>query len=429
MTSNIQREISRDIPNNIPIRFTNNSVPLFTAYGCVLMERDTGRSYIYTAVNLKDNRREVLSRRDNPLATSGVEAMAEKIRRSTVAGSGRFEADRPFGEQAALDNCREMLTVIFNDILPKYGYSTRREQISLAHHILDAVSARCVALAEAEVGTGKTLAYLVASVLAKRGRINGYWNMSFYTGTPYVEMAHMPIVIATSSIALQKALVTEYIPELSRILIENGIIKTPLTAVMRKGREHYICERKLRTHIPFEKNPATKNLLEGLTKPNEEIDIAEIDGLTAYTKRKISVPDRCEKHCPHRDKCAYLEFRDKAQSSEIDIQVCNHNYLLADTLRRRDGKPALIPNYQSVIIDEAHKFLQAAQTMYGVEMSSLTLHEIEEITDSLNLKRRSALNPAQSFSLKKVSGCSAGLPKTRKRMRMTLTDIPTAFQS
>jgi len=63
MTKKIEREISRNIPNNIPIRITESTVPLLTAYGCVLMERDTGKSYIYTAVNLKTGKREVISRR------------------------------------------------------------------------------------------------------------------------------------------------------------------------------------------------------------------------------------------------------------------------------------------------------------------------------------------------------------------------------
>jgi ATP-dependent DNA helicase DinG len=321
---------------------------------------------------------------------SGVEAMAEKIRMSKVAGAGRLQADRPFGDGIALENCREMLAEVFNEILPQHGFNIRKEQISLANHILDAISSRHVSLAEAEVGTGKTLAYLAAAIIAKRGRLNGYHNMSLYTGTPYVEMAHMPIVIATSSIALQKALVTEHIPVLSDILLEHDVIKTPLTAVIRKGREHYVCERNLRAHMQFERNPDMKQTLQNLLRPNAVIDIAEIDGLTPHVKRKICVPDRCEKNCPHRDACAYLRFREQAGSSEIDIQVCNHNYLLADTLRRRDEKIPLIPNYQCIIIDEAHKFLQAARSMYGSELSSLSIIDIKESIDELNLKRDDA---------------------------------------
>ena len=207
MTSNIKREISRNVPPQF--KLSGNTVPLFTAYGCVLLERDTGKTYIYTAVNIKTRQREVLSRRATPLSTSGVEAMVEKIRLSHVAGAGRLQADRPFGDGIALKNCREMMNAVFHEFLPVHGYTVRKEQISLANHILNALDRRMVSLAEAEVGTGKTLAYLVPAIIAKRGRLGGYWNMSYYTGTPYVELKHMPIVVATSSIALQRALVTD----------------------------------------------------------------------------------------------------------------------------------------------------------------------------------------------------------------------------
>lgn len=400
MTTNIQREISRTVPREIPIRFSANSTPLFTAYGCVLLERDTGKSCIYTALNIKSGKREVISHRTNPLTTSGVEAMAEKIRLSGVAGAGKLEADRPFGDTIALENCLEMLTAVFKEILPQHGYTVRVEQFSLAEHILNAIQRSSVSLAEAEVGTGKTLAYLVPAILAKRGRLGGYCNMSVHTGTPYVELANMPIIVATSSIALQKAIVTDYIPALSDILLEHGVIKTPLTAVIRKGREHYACERNLRAHIPYEHDVKMKQILEGLLEPNATIDLAEIDGLTAHTKRNIAVPDRCHSNCPHRNSCSYLRFREQAGSPVIDIQVCNHNYLLADTLRRRDGQRPIIPNYQSIIIDEAHKFLQAARSMYSSELSSLSLSEIKDGMFGLKLKHELTQKLAQRTAKK-----------------------------
>jgi len=390
LNTNIKREISRNIPRDMTIQFSNNTVPLFTAYGCVLLERDTGKSYIYTAVNLKNRKREVISRRSTPLTTNGVSAIAEKIRMSNVAGAGKMEADRVFGDKMAQENCKDILSSLFCEILPQCGFNIRDAQISLADEILDAISRRSIFLAEAEVGTGKTLAYLAPAIIAKRGRLNCYWNMSFYTGSPYVEMAHMPIVVATSSIALQKAIITDYIPQLSQILMDYGVIKTPLTAVLRKGREHYICERKLRAHILFERNAATKETLEELLSPRASIDLAEADGLTPYVKRKICVPDRCDKHCPHRAECQYLRFREQSESPNIDIQVCNHNYLLADAMRRSSDQRPIIPNYQMIIIDEAHKFLQAARSMYGVEMSVSSLLEIKEMAYALKFRNGAA---------------------------------------
>jgi ATP-dependent DNA helicase DinG len=90
------------------------------------------------------------------------------------------------------------------------------------------------------------------------------------------------------------------------------------------------------------------------------------------------VPEKCHSSCPQRLACRYILFLKQAQSPKTDIQVCNHNYIIADTKRRNDGLKPLIPNFQILVIDEGHKFLQAARQMYGVEFSSLTLPELTE---------------------------------------------------
>ena len=58
-----------------------------------------------------------------------------------------------------------------------------------------------------------------------------------------------------------------------------------------------------------------------------------------------------------------------ANSSAVDFQITNHNYFLADVLHRAGGRRHLLPGYQLVIIDEAHKFLSAARSMYGLELA------------------------------------------------------------
>jgi ATP-dependent DNA helicase DinG len=316
--------------------------------------------------------------------------MAERMYQSKVAGASRYEADRPYEQRITLGKCKEILRMVFQTILPKHGFAIRKEQISLADGILDTIYKRTVELAESETGTGKTLAYLIAAIIAKRGRLNDYWNKAFYPQMSYVDMAHMPIVIATSSIALQKAILTEYIPELSDMLMNYGIIRTPITAVLRKGREHYVCDHNLRSCLKYEQNETTKKTLRSLVLPDAPIDIAEIEGLDRYTKKKISVPEKCVFGCPHRETCAYLDFRQYANNTEIDVQVLNHNYFIMDLKLRESGRRPLIPNYQTVIIDEAHKFLSAARSMYGSELSSFTLTLIKDTVFSMNFKRESA---------------------------------------
>jgi len=65
-----------------------------------------------------------------------------------------------------------------------------------------------------------------------------------------------------------------------------------------------------------------------------------------------------------------------AKRGGYDFQVCNHNYLLADILRRSRGEEPLIPDYQAIIIDEAHKFLDAARQMYGCSLSLTELRRV-----------------------------------------------------
>lgn len=53
------------------------------------------------------------------------------------------------------------------------------------------------------------------------------------------------MVVSTSSVALQDAIIGEYIPFLSRIFLENHIIPKPIRAMVRKGKERFVCDARL----------------------------------------------------------------------------------------------------------------------------------------------------------------------------------------
>ena len=371
---NYQDEISRDPPAGIVMRASEDGDPVFYAFGCVLLEKDTGTHYVYSVQNILTGKSEVISRRTFPMTQGDEEAFLNRIRTSKVAGASRFLADRTFTDCLKPDKAREIMDAIYMEILPRNGYAVRKEQVALAVHILGELSKRGFLIAEAETGIGKTIAYLIPAILIKRGRVNDFWNTGLYPAMAYVDLAKLPIAVSTSSIALQRALLTDFIPELSGILMGNGVIKTPLTAALRKGREHYICEQNLRTYMQFEDNAHIKREL-ATVMVSGEIDIAELD-ITPYVKRRISVSGRCSYACPHRWSCQYMRFSKQARSSETDIQILNHQMLLADTLLRAAGHKPIVPNYQTLIIDEAHRFLDAARSMYGVELSSMAAQEI-----------------------------------------------------
>ena len=116
-----------------------------------------------------------------------------------------------------------MIDHIFQEILPNYGMAERPAQIKLSHEMLEAMLGGKIALCDAGTGIGKTYAYLVAGAVADRCR-----------GTKPFQ----PILISTSSIALQSAVQEEYLPKLSHALLLAGLIDAPLQAVVRKKRNH-----------------------------------------------------------------------------------------------------------------------------------------------------------------------------------------------
>ncbi|MDE7247442.1 MAG: ATP-dependent DNA helicase [Lachnospiraceae bacterium] len=220
-----------------------------------------------------------------------------------------------------------------------------------------------VALCEAEVGTGKTHAYLLAAVVYHL----------FYEET-------QPIVISTSTIALQKALTEEYIPQISSILLQHRIIDAPLTFAVRKGRSHYACDSRVKTYLASLRHndrPEEQGLVEILTMLFTGACPIDLDGLplTDYVKGCIRV-ERCQPACGLASVCRYHSFLKEAGRNGIDFQIANHNLVLADILRQKGGRNRLLPEHRVLIFDEAHKLLDAARQMYGVGFENMELDRL-----------------------------------------------------
>ena len=69
------------------------------------------------------------------------------------------------------------------------------------------------------------------------------------------------------------------------------------------------------------------------------------------------------------------------------IQVCNHNYLLADALHRQNGWKPLLRDYQALVVDEAHRLPEAAQQMATCRLSTQGLAQLAQQLSGLHLTR------------------------------------------
>ncbi len=243
---------------------------------------------------------------------------------------------------------REDIDHIFKDLLPIQGMPERPEQIALSHRMLEAMQGGGIALCDAGTGIGKTYAYLVAGVV-------------FHGLRP-----SRPILISTSSIALQKAVRDEYLPFLSTVLIADGMIAEPIQAVIRKGKSHYVCDQRLERRLGQldlrKKNWRAGNALLFL---REKLDMDEAPRLSSYDREQVCVPKVCD--CGRED-CRYRTFLDSCDGGQYPFQICNHNLLLADAIHRGTGRQPILPDSLAIIIDEAHKLPETARQMFGVTL-------------------------------------------------------------
>lgn len=257
---------------------------------------------------------------------------------------------------------------IFRVLLPEQGLAVREEQIRLCHEMLDTLLGERIALCDAGVGIGKTYAYLVACVLMRKYSILMERNS--------LPKQH-PVVVSTSSIALQKAILSEYVPFLSRVLVEQGIIQTPLRAVVRKGKEHFVCDNRLEQRIEAirykQKNAVQREALLSLRK-HYDMDI--VKDLSGFDRRLVCVLKFCPRECPGRQMCRYQRYLEESKKQDVFLQICNHNYLLADAFHRREEYKPLLADYRALVVDEAHKLPEAARQMFG---KNLCMDDIREI--------------------------------------------------
>jgi len=221
---------------------------------------------------------------------------------------------------------------VFSRHFPNYEY--RPQQVGMLHAVAEALSEGRHLLVEAGTGTGKSMAYLIPAAL---------WAMQNNTR----------VVISTNTINLQDQLINKDIPDLSAAL---GL---DLRAAVLKGRSNYLCPRRLESLR--RRNPETVEEMRVLAKilvwlgTTRSGDRSELN-LNGPAEREVwgrlSAEDEgCStENCIKRTggACPFYRARQAAQSAHL--LIVNHALLLADVATGN----RVLPEYQMLIIDEAH---------------------------------------------------------------------------
>lgn len=265
-----------------------------------------------------------------------------------------------------------VIDMIFRIVLPYYGYNIREEQIELSKTIYEGLVNKTVSICEAEVGTGKTLAYLIAAVIARNYSVR------------YKDL-YCPVTITTSSIELQMAIFHKEIPQLSKMLQKFGVIDKPLVAVLRKGKEHYLCVKRL--ELFKENNPNYTSFSENISKLESGGFDLDLYSLPNSVKKSICVKESCY-NCKYAEMCKYKGYIGNSKRNErnIDFQITNHNLFLASLTHSN-----ILSDGRFVIVDEAHKLKDTAQSMFTYTLDMMTvksvLNRLSKNTNEVRTKR------------------------------------------
>ena len=79
------------------------------------------------------------------------------------------------------------------------------------------------------------------------------------------------------------------------------------------------------------------------------------------------------RRCPTYDQCFYYRARRRAEKAEL--LIVNHALLVSDLLLRRENA-SVLPDYDLVIIDEAHTLEAVAGDQLGVSVSSAQVQHL-----------------------------------------------------
>lgn len=231
-------------------------------------------------------------------------------------------------------------------VLP--GYEERAEQAQMAAAVARAFNRDQHLVVEAGTGTGKSLAYLVPAALhaVERGE---------------------PTVISTNTLALQEQLIRKDVPDLVAALGDE--LGDDLRVSVLKGRSNYLC---LRRWFSWERqptlDPAEARLKAkvlawlGGTETGDRAELRlgsdeELGWRHVGEDEGACVPSRCV--FQQRNQCFLYRARRQAEASHLVI--VNHALLLSDVM----AGSRVLPDYDRLVIDEAHHLEDQATTQFG----------------------------------------------------------------
>lgn len=240
-------------------------------------------------------------------------------------------------------------TGALSNYLPDFEY--REQQHEMADSVRQAFNQNAFLVAEAGTGIGKSLAYLIPSLLLVNSN------------------PESKVVISTNTKNLQDQLFNKELP-----LLQN-ISKLKFFAVLLKGRGNYICQLEWEDMLV---NPGDKFSYKDRKKilplviwadETRTGDIEENSGFSRKWNSFIWSKFSCEnlkcrsKDCEFESSCFLNRIRKASRNA--DIVIVNHSLLFSDV----SSGNSILRGYDTLVIDEAHNIENSATNCLNLELN------------------------------------------------------------
>lgn len=294
------------------------------------------------------------------------------------------------------------------------GGQSRSGQHQMARQVAQAIETGNHLLVQAGTGTGKSLAYLIPLIA-------------------HSLVSDKPTLVSTATLALQTQIVGRDLPRLLETI--TPALDRPVKVALVKGRSNYVCQHKIAGGFPSEE-PAEGQLFSlgedtsvphfaaAMGGPSSQLgkevlrlrDWAEttvtgdrdelMPGVTDRAWRQVSVTSmEClgAQKCPLATECFSELARHNA--AEADLVVTNHAMLAVSAF---EGL-AVLPEYDVVVVDEAHELQDRVTGAVTGQLSVAMVHAAASGARKHTGITVDALNAAAANLELAILGAASGL--------------------
>ena len=272
-------------------------------------------------------------------------------------------------EKSFYESLNDWIGDTLYDDLTEKGFECRDEQIYMAFQIEQALKEKKVLLAEAGVGTGKTIAYLLPAIAYAR-----------YTGKP-----------ALISCA-DETLIDQLVKEEGDIRKISDALQIDIDVRLAKARDQYLCLKRLDETVDASLEEYAENVQSGL--PDFVRGNASLQSIFPYGERS-DYPEMNDDQwktinyhpiqqcaaCDIRNRCGQTIHRNHYRES-ADLIICSHDFYMehiwTKESRKRQGQLPLLPDVSMIVFDEGHLLEYSAQRALTYEVQNNTLLNLLE---------------------------------------------------